>query len=90
MREISERQLSLFIALLAHNILAMRRELAAFDGATEDDLSDEQLNTMYHLQETIEQYENTVVDLRGEYQAGLVNGVNLPSYEELTKQLSLE
>lgn len=89
MREISVNHLSLFIALLAHTVLDMRRELLASKGATEDDLTDDQLERQYHLQETIEHYENVIADLRGEYTAGLVDGINLPSYEELTKDLDL-
>lgn len=89
MREISERHLSLFIALLVHKVKDMRREVVAFEGATEDDLTDEQLEQQCHLQETIEHYENVIVDLRDEYAAGLVDGINLPSYDELTKDLDL-
>lgn len=90
MRTISERELSLFIALLAKQIVEIRRELAAFDETTEGDLSDEDLDRQYHLHETLEQYENLVIDLRDEYEAGLVDGINLPSYDDLTKHLELQ
>jgi hypothetical protein len=88
MRNISERDLSVFISLLASKIAEMTRELRELEAAGQGNLNAEQLNDQYELQECIEQYDNILGGVREEYEAGLIDGINLPSYEELTKAIN--
>jgi len=84
MRNISERELSVFISLLSGKIAAMKRDLRELEAVGDSDLSDEQIDDQVETQESIDQYETMLDGLREEYEAGLVDGINLPSYEELT------
>jgi hypothetical protein len=83
MRSISERHLAVLIPLLAAKIRDLRRELRATDGRV-NDLNEEQLDDRVQLQDMLDQYENILDDLRTEYEGGLAEGINLPTYEELT------
>ena len=83
MRNISERDLSVVIPLLSNKIREMTEALQAIE-AYGGELSDEQVDECYELQECIEQYTNILDTLREEYENGLVEGINLPNYEELT------
>ena len=85
MRTIGERELALFISLLAGKTRDLKQELAALESLDEEQLSDDEMENQYQLQEIIEQYENILGELRDEYEAGLTEGVNLPSYDELTR-----
>ncbi|MBD8531279.1 MULTISPECIES: hypothetical protein [unclassified Massilia] len=84
MRNISERELSIFISLLSGKIMSIKRELREMEALEDGDLSAEQIDDQVEMQESIDQYENMLDGLREEYEAGLVDGINLPSYEELT------
>jgi hypothetical protein len=85
MPNISEKDLAVFISLLSGKIAAMKRELRELEAIPEDSLSDEQLDDQYELQETVEQYNIILDDVREEYEAALVDGINLPSFEALTR-----
>jgi len=85
MPNISEKDLAVFISLLSGKVAAMKRELRELEAIPEDNLSDEQVDDQYELQETIEQYNMILDDVRGEYEAALVDGINLPSFETLTR-----
>ena len=85
MPNISEKDLAVFISLLSGKVAAMKRELRELEAIPEDNLSDEQVDDQYELQETIEQYNMILDDVREEYEAALVNGINLPSFETLTR-----
>ncbi|MEJ2328218.1 MAG: hypothetical protein P8Y25_16065 [Chromatiaceae bacterium] len=79
---ISERDLSVFIALLSAKIHEMKAQLAA---AEADEPTDEQTEGRVELQETLEQYGQILGTLREEYQTALRQGINLPSFETLTR-----
>jgi predicted DNA-binding protein (UPF0278 family) len=79
---ISERDLSVFIALLSAKIHEMKAQLAA---AEADEPTDEQTEERVELQETLEQYGQILGTLREEYQTALRQGINLPSFETLTR-----
>ncbi len=85
MRSISERDLSVVIPLLSNEIRRMTEELHVLE-ANGGELSDEQVDECCELQECIEQYTNILDTLRQEYESGLTDGINLPSYEELTRR----
>jgi len=85
MPNISEKDLAVFISLLSGKVAAMKRELRELEAIPEDNLSDEQVDDQYELQETIEQYNMILDDVREEYEAALVDGINLPSFETLTR-----
>jgi predicted DNA-binding protein (UPF0278 family) len=79
---ISERDLSVFIALLSAKIHEMKAQLAA---AEADEPTDEQTEERVELQETLEQYGQILGTLREEYQTALRQGIHLPSFETLTR-----
>lgn len=81
---ISEKDLAVFISLLSGKIAAMKWKLREPESILEDNVGDEQINDEYELQETIERYSRILDDVREEYEAGLVDGINLPSFEALT------
>lgn len=89
MRSISERHLAVVVPLLAAKIRDLRRELRATDGRA-DDLNEEELADRVQLQDMLDQYENILDDLRTEYEDGLAEGINLPTYEELTARFQTE
>lgn len=82
MRSISERDLAVVIPLLFNKIREMTEALHAME-ANSGELNDDQVNECYQLQECIEQYTNILDTLRQEYENGLAEGINLPSYDEL-------
>lgn len=88
MRNISEKDLVLFIHLLSDKLALLKQE---FDGAEQnpDLLTDEEMEDIYQLQELIEQYTFTLGNLRPEYEAGLAEGYILPSFAELTQSFPL-
>jgi len=53
MPNISEKDLAVFISLLSGKVAAMKRELRELEAIPEDNLSDEQVDDQYELQETI-------------------------------------
>jgi len=81
---ISERDLSVFIALLSAKIHEMKAQLAAAE-ADADEPTDEQTEERVELQETLEQYGQILGTLREEYQTALRQGIHLPSFETLTR-----
>lgn len=84
MPTISERDLSVFISLLSVKIREMTAELHAAS-ATATEPSDQQIDEQVALQETLEQYIQIRDTMREEYELGLKQGINLPSYEALTR-----
>ncbi|CAI8914758.1 hypothetical protein [Methylocaldum szegediense] len=84
MRSISEKDLAVIIPLLFNKIREMTEELRALE-ENSGELSDDQINECYELQECIEQYTTILDTLRQEYENGLAEGINLPSYEELIR-----
>lgn len=48
-------------------------------------LSSEQVEECYELQECIELFTIILDELRKEYESGIAEGLNLPSYEELVR-----
>lgn len=87
MPTISHKDLAVFISLLVSKTIEMRRELSELEAIDEDALSDTQLDALYQLQETIEQYELILGEMGDEYESGFVEGGNLPSFETLTHVL---
>lgn len=81
---ISERDLSVFISLLSVKIREMTAELRTASAASTEP-SDQQIDEQVALQETLEQYALIRDTLREEYEQGLKQGINLPSYEALTQ-----
>lgn len=84
MRNISERDLSVIIPLLSNKIREMKESLHTLE-TNGGELSDKQVDECYELEECIEQYMNILDTLRQEYESGLAEGINLPTYEELTR-----
>ena len=85
MPNISEKDLAVFISLLSSRIVVMKRELRELEARHEDKLSEGQISDRCELQETIEQYHMILDNVREEYEATLVDGINLPSFEALTR-----
>ncbi|WLI88224.1 hypothetical protein Q4S45_15980 [Massilia sp. R2A-15] len=85
MPNISEKDLAVFISLLSSKIVEMKHELRDLQAIDADDASDEEIENQCEIQECIEQYDNILGGVREEYEAGLVDEINLPSYEALTK-----
>lgn len=81
---ISERDLSVFISLLSVKIREMAVELHAASTAITEP-SDQQIDEQVALQETLEQYIQIRDTMREEYEEGLKLGINLPSFEALTR-----
>jgi hypothetical protein len=88
MRSISERDLAVVIPLVAAKIRDMTAELAGLDERL-DELGDADTETRCDLQEMLESYHGTLDALREEYQGALAEGINLPSYEQLTRPFAL-
>jgi len=85
MPNISEQDLAVFISLVSGKIAAMKLELRELKAIPEDNLSEEQIDDQCELQRTIEQYHMILDNVRDEYEATLVDGINLPSFEALTR-----
>lgn len=88
MRSISERDLAVVIPLLAGKIRELTDELRALD-ELKVELSEKQVDERCELQECLQQYDGVLDSLRAEYESGLAEGINLPSYEELTRRFRL-
>ena len=88
MRSISERDLAVVIPLLAAKIREIRLELLAGEGRA-DEISDEDIEERTENQEILAAYEITLENLREEYEAGLMEGIQLPSFELLTKAFEI-
>ena len=82
MRSISERDLAVVIPLLALKIRDLEQELSAIKTRTDAELEDQM-----QIQEMLEQYDGILETLRAEYEGGLAEGINLPSYDDLTRQI---
>lgn len=74
MRQISDLELSVVIPLLASKLRDLRAEFAAADGGSENGRQ---------LQEMVYQYEHILESLRKEYEKGLAEGQDLPSFDSL-------
>ena len=82
MRSISERDLAVVIPLLALKIRDLELELSAIKARTDAEAEDQM-----QIQEMLEQYDGILETLRAEYEGGLAEGINLPSYDDLTRQI---
>ena len=88
MRSISERDLSVVIPLLAKKIHEMTGELRAMDERDEE-LTEEQIEERCDLQESLAQYHDILDSLRVEYESALAEGINLPTYDQLTARFGV-
>lgn len=88
MRNISEKDLGLFINLLSNKLAQLQQE---YDAAQKnpDERDENEMDDLYQLQDLIEQYTFTLGNLRPEYEAGLAEGFILPSFKELTRNFPL-
>lgn len=82
MPTISERDLSVFISLLSVKIRELTSELQAAS-AVVGEPTDQQIDEQIALQETLDQYVQMRETMREEYELGLQQGLDLPSYEML-------
>lgn len=89
MRSISERDLAVVIPLLAAKIRDLTLELRASQ-ARDGEPTDEDIEDRVQLQEMLEQYDSILDSLRGEYEEGLAEGIQLPSFEALTRGFHVE
>jgi hypothetical protein len=87
MKAISERDLSVVIPLLFNKIQEMTAELKTLKAvqANHGELTEAQLEERDELLECVDQYRAILDTLRREYESGLAEGINLPSYQELTR-----
>jgi hypothetical protein len=83
-RNISEKDLSVVIPLLFIKIREMTEELNAIE-AVGNELSTVQFEECHELRDCLEEYTNILDRLHQEYDCGLAEGTNLPTYEELTR-----
>lgn len=88
MKNISEKDLALFINLLSIKLAQLHEEYQNTEKAQEN-LGDAELEDLYQLQELIEQYKFTLGNLRVEYESGLKEGLMLPSFAELSRPFPL-
>jgi hypothetical protein len=89
MRSISERDLAVVIPLLALKIRDLEKELRETErrpGAR----TDAEIEDRTQIQEMLEQYDGILETLRAEYEEGLAEGINLPSYDDLTRRILLD
>ncbi|WP_293368947.1 hypothetical protein [Nevskia sp.] len=82
MRLISENDLSVIIPLLAKKISEIRQELDEGEGR-EDAMSDEEFDRQTDSADQLAAYERTMDRLQEEYEAARLDGVVLPSLDEL-------
>jgi small-conductance mechanosensitive channel len=68
--------------LLALKIRDLELELSAIKARTDAEAEDQM-----QIQEMLEQYDGILETLRAEYEGGLAEGINLPSYDDLTRQI---
>jgi hypothetical protein len=88
MRNISEKDLGLFINLLSNKLAQLQQEYGAAE-KNPDKLNDGELEDLYQVQELIDQYTFVLGNLLQEYEAGLAEGLVLPSFAELTRNFPL-
>ena len=86
MRAISERDLAVVIQLLAAKIRDLTLELSASHARAEEPTDEGNVDRI-QIQEILEQYDSILESLRGEYEAGLAEGIRLPTFEDLTRRL---
>jgi hypothetical protein len=86
MRSISERDLAVVIPLLALKIRDLEQELSEIE-MRPDANSDVDAEDRMQIQEILEQYDSILETLRAEYEQGLAEGINLPSYDDLTRRI---
>lgn len=88
MRQISEKNLALFINLLANKLAQLQKEYEDAE-KNPDQLSDGDVEDLYQMQELIDQYTFILGNLQPEYEAGLAEGMVLPSFADLTRNFPL-
>jgi hypothetical protein len=89
MRSISERDLAVVIPLLALKIRGLEQELSEFK-ARPGTRTDAEIEDRIQIQEMLEQYDGILESLRAEYEQGLAGGINLPSYDDLTRSILVQ
>ena len=88
MRAISERDLAVVIPLLAAKIRDLTLVLRA-SRAGGGESSDEAVEDRLQIQEMLEQYDGILDSLRGEYEEGLREGIQLPAFDDLVRPFRL-
>lgn len=86
MRSISERDLAVVIPLLALKIRDLEQELHQIEARAGARTAAE-IEDRMQIQEMLAQYDSILESLRDEYEQGLADGVNLPSYDDLTRSI---
>ena len=76
-----------FSALLASKIKELTQELSITETSI-NLLDEEALDERADLQDVLNEYENMLGELKITYEQALSNGINLPSYDDLTNHLS--
>lgn len=89
MRAISERDLAVVIPLLAAKIRDLTLELRASQ-ARAGEVSDEKVEGRMQIQEMLEQYGGILDSLREEYEEGLKEGIQLPTFNTLVRPFQLK
>jgi hypothetical protein len=84
---VSERYLSVFISLLASKIKELTQELSITETSI-NLLDEEAFDERTDLQDILNEYENMLSELKTTYEQALSNGINLPSYDDLTNHLA--
>jgi hypothetical protein len=84
---VSERYLSVFISLLASKIKELTQELSITETLI-NLLDEEAFDERTDLQDILNEYENMLSELKTTYEQALSNGINLPSYDDLTNHLA--
>lgn len=84
---VSERYLSVFISLLASKIKELTQELSITETSI-NLLDEEAFDERTDLQDILNEYENMLGELKTTYEQALSNGINLPSYDDLTNHLA--
>ncbi|HEX7687781.1 MAG TPA: hypothetical protein VF453_08745 [Burkholderiaceae bacterium] len=89
MRSISERDLAVVIPLLALKIRELEQELREIE-ARPGARTDAEVEDRQQIQDMLSQYDGILETLRDEYEQGLTEGINLPSYDDLTRRILLQ
>jgi hypothetical protein len=87
-RAINERDLAVVIPLLAARIRELTLELLATD-ARGGALADEEVEERARAQEMLAQHDHVLDSLRSEYEAGLAEGIRLPTFDQLTRRFRI-
>ena len=88
MRAISERDLAAVIPLLAAKIRDLTLELRASESRGGES-SDEAVEDRMRIQEMLEQYDGILDSLRKEYEEGVKEGIQLPTFTTLVRSFQL-